>query len=83
MLAAIPAHQVFKIIHLDLAREPGHPQGSALDRYTLILPLDDDGRIDPDYCQSFPDLCRVAHVSIGGGVHRGLVKHEAQTENGT
>ena len=76
MLAAIPAHQVFKIIHLDLAREPGHPQGSALDRYTLILPLDDEGRIEPDYCRSFPDLCRVAHVSIGGGVHRGLVKHE-------
>jgi hypothetical protein len=76
MLAEIPAHHVFKIVHLDLAREPGHPEGSAQDRYTLVLPLDEDGRIDPGYCQSFPDLCRVTHVSIQGGVHRGLIRHE-------
>ena len=64
MLAEIPAHDIFKIIHLDLAREPGHPQGSADDRYTLILPLDAEGYIDPDSCRSFPDLCRVAHASF-------------------
>ena len=68
---------VFRIIHLDLAREPGHPQGSIEDRYTLILPLDADGRIDADYCRQFPDLCRVSHSSPDGGVHRGLVRREA------
>lgn len=76
MLTELPAHDVFRIIHLDLAREPGHPEGSAQDRYTLVLPLDKDGRIDPDYCRSFPDLCRVAHASIPGGVHRGLIRRE-------
>ena len=25
MLTEMPAHNVFKIVHLDLAREPGHP----------------------------------------------------------
>jgi hypothetical protein len=80
MLADIPAQNVFKIIHLDLAREPGHPQGSAEDRYTLVLPLDEEGYIDPDYCRSFPDLCRVAHASLRDGVHRGLVRRE---EDGT
>jgi hypothetical protein len=78
MLADVPAHNVFKIIHLDLAREPGHPEGSAEDRYTLVLPLDQEGRIDPGYCNSFPDLCRVSHASIRGGVHRGLVRRDAE-----
>ena len=78
MLAEAPAHHVFKVIHLDLAREPGHPEGSAADRYTLVLPLDDDDRIDSDYCRSFPDLCRVAHVSLGGGIHRGLIRCDAE-----
>ncbi|MGZ3272510.1 MAG: hypothetical protein ACXU82_04250 [Caulobacteraceae bacterium] len=76
MLTELPAHEVFRIIHLDLAREPGHPEGSAQDRYTLVLPLDKDGRIDLDYCRSFPDLCRVAHASFPGGVHRGLIRRE-------
>jgi hypothetical protein len=77
MTTEIPVHNVFKIIHLDLAREPGHPEGSAEDRYTLVLPLDLEGHIDPDYCRSFPDLCRVAHVSFSGGVHRGMVRRES------
>jgi hypothetical protein len=77
MLANILAQNAFKIIHLDLAREPGHPQGSAEDRYTLVLPLDQEGYIDTDYSRSFPDLCRVAHASFRGGVHRGLVRCES------
>lgn len=77
MLAESPAHDVFKIIHLDLAREPGHPEGSVQDRYTLVLPLDEEGYIDADCCRSFPDLCRVAHASFRGGVHRGMVRCES------
>lgn len=56
-----------------MAREPGHPQGSTEDRYTLVLPLGPEGRIDADYCRDFPDFCRVAHASSGGGIHRGLL----------
>jgi hypothetical protein len=76
MLTESPVHDAFQIIHLDLAREPGHPEGSAQDRYTLVLPLDKEGHIDRASCQSFPDLCRVTHVSLSGGVHRGLVRYE-------
>jgi hypothetical protein len=33
-------------IELELAREPGHPQGDPNHRYQLRLPLSDDGSID-------------------------------------
>jgi hypothetical protein len=66
----------FWIIHLDLAREPGHPEGSALDRYTLVLPLGADHRIDRRCCGDFPDLCRVAHSAEDGEILRGLVRLE-------
>lgn len=71
------APDVFRIIHLDLAREAGHPQGSAQDRYTLVLPLDSEGRIDQAFCREFPDFCRVAHASPEGGIHRGLVRRDS------
>lgn len=77
MPAAEAIPDVFRIIHLDLAREPGHPNGSPEDRYTLVLPLDANARIDLDYCRQFPDLCRVAHASPEDGIHRGLVRPEA------
>jgi hypothetical protein len=76
-MSTLDASEVFRIVHLDLAREPGHPSGSIEDRYTLVLPLDEQGRIDVDYCRKFPELCRVAHSSLEGGVHRGLVRQEA------
>lgn len=64
------------IIHLDLAREPGHPEGSVRDRYTLVLPLKTDGRIDEAYCRGVPDLCTVARLSEDGGIKRGLIRRE-------
>jgi len=70
------APDVFQIVHLDLAREPGHPEGSTEDRYTLVLPLNQEGRIDEGYCRDFPALCRVTHASLDGGVHRGLLRRE-------
>ena len=72
-----PAPANFHVIHLDLAREPGHPEGSVRDRYTLVLPLEADGRIDQDYCHRFPDLCTVVRLSEDGGVRRGLIRREA------
>lgn len=76
-MTALDTPDIFRVIHLDLAREPGSPEGSAQDRYTLVLPLDGDGRIEPNYCREFPDLCRVAHSSPVGGIHRGLVRRDA------
>ena len=39
----IPDH--FQVVHLDLAPEHELAEGSANDRYTLLLPLGPDGRI--------------------------------------
>lgn len=71
--------QTFHVIHLDLAREPGHPQGSTHDYYTLVLPLHADGRIDAAECKAYPDLCAVTRVSEDSGVKRGLIRREGQT----
>ena len=69
--------RLFQLIHLDLAREPGHPEGSTQERYTLVLPLLADGRIDQTTCRAFPDLCTVARVAEDGGILRGLVHRDA------
>lgn len=49
----------FRRIRLELAREKGHPEGDAKIGYTLILPLDQTGRIDTSLWQSHRVYCRV------------------------
>ena len=68
----IPEH--FQVVHLDLAREPDRAQGSANDRYTLLLPLDPDGRILEAEARRYPDYCRVSRVDPEGGIARGLMR---------
>jgi hypothetical protein len=68
----IPDH--FQVVHLDLAREPDHPAGSAEDRYTLLLPLGADGRILEAQARRHPDYCRVSRIGPEGGIVRGLVR---------
>ena len=70
--ADIPDH--FQVVHLDLAREPGHADGSAGDRYTLLLPLGEDGRILEAQARRHPDYCRVSRMDPQGGVMRGLMR---------
>ena len=53
----------FRRIVMELAREPGHPQGDAEERYVLVAPLSEDGRIDPAGLKDHP---------IGGRVVRDL-----------
>lgn len=38
--------QDFRKVHLELAREPGHPEGDFRHGYDLLIPLGDDARID-------------------------------------
>lgn len=64
----------FRIVHLDLAREPDHPEGSANDRYTLLVPLDPEGRILASEARAHPDLCRVSHTADRGEIKRGLMR---------
>jgi hypothetical protein len=64
----------FYVVRLDLAREPGHPAGSARDRYTLVLPLGEDGRIVGDTAKAHPELCRVSHADESGELRHGRMR---------
>ena len=61
--ASLPSQ--FRQIHLELARERGHPEGDASVGYTIIAPLDEHGRIDPMLWHDFRDACRVARLRPG------------------
>lgn len=68
---AVPEHDQksfphgFRRVRLELAREKGHPEGSAHDGYILILPLDPLGRIDVDAWHAHRDLCRIVKFRAG------------------
>jgi len=46
-------------IHLELAREPGHPEGEASHGYDLLAPLDAAGQLDAAAWKQDRDACRV------------------------
>jgi hypothetical protein len=66
----------FRKIRLELAREPGHPLGDTLTGYTIVAPLDLDGRIDLDSWRKYRNSCRVVRFrpneedNLGHLVHR-------------
>lgn len=66
--------RVFRRIHLELAREPGHPSGDPHDRYTLIAPLDSADRVDAAVWREHRDACRVVHEHQGETVAGLLVR---------
>ncbi len=49
----------FRRIRLELAREPRHPEGDPRIGYSVIAPLDDQGRLDADSWRAFKEKCRV------------------------
>jgi hypothetical protein len=63
-------------IRLELAREPGHPEGSSRYGYEIAAPLKTDGRIDVDLWKDHRDRFRVVRFrpdgdrDIGHLVHR-------------
>ncbi|WP_022721325.1 hypothetical protein, partial [Rhodopseudomonas sp. B29] len=66
----------FRQIRLELAREPGHPEGEAHIAYVIVAPLAPDDRIDAEIWKKHRDACRVARQrpqqpdSLGHLVHR-------------
>ena len=72
--SAVP--DTFHVVHLDLAREPGHPEGSVLDRYTLMLPLTLDGRVDADEARAYPEYCRVSRALGQDALKRGQIHRD-------
>ena len=56
-MSALP--RAFHQIRLELAREPGHPEGSAKIGYLITAPLSTEKRLDPELWKSYRDNCRV------------------------
>ena len=60
--AALP--RSFRVIRLKLAREAGHPEGSGQHGYTIVAPLDAEGRIDVDAWKNHLGACRVVRFRL-------------------
>jgi len=50
----------FRQNRIELAREPGHPEGDAAVAYVIVAPLDAQGRIDANLWRTHREACRVA-----------------------
>ena len=66
----------FRQIRLELAREPGHPEGDAAIAYVIVAPLDSDGRIDPKLWREHRDACRIARLRPDEDDKRGHLVHQ-------
>ncbi len=55
----------FRQIRLELAREPGHPEGSNATGYDLLAPLDEDRRLMADIWRKHKEECRVHRFREG------------------
>lgn len=62
-------------IKLELAREPGHPEGDPDHSYRLYLPLTDDWHIDQSGYRNMPDWCRVVRKRPGEDAVGGRILH--------
>lgn len=58
-IALNPLPENFRRIRLELAREPSHPEGDAHIAYSIIAPLDSEGRLDAETWRAFKQNCRV------------------------
>jgi hypothetical protein len=55
----------FRRIRLELAREPGRPSGDAGIGYTLVAPLDPEGRLDAEQANQHREACKVVRFHEG------------------
>ena len=60
-----PLPRSFRRVRLELAREPGHPEGSALNGYELMVPLDNNAHIDGAVWREHKASCRVVRFRTG------------------
>lgn len=57
---SLPAQ--FRRIRIELAREPGRPEGDADVAYVIVAPLDADDRIDPTLWRKHREACRIVRL---------------------
>ena len=65
----------FRQIRIELAREPGHPEGDSGYAYVIIAPLDADDRIDPKLQREHREACRVTRLRPGQDDQHGHLVH--------
>jgi hypothetical protein len=73
-----PTHMLprgFRKIRLELAREKGHPAGSAGRGYIIVAPLDHDRRFDAAAWKEHRDSCRVVRFRSGENDDIGHLVH--------
>lgn len=71
--SSLPPH--FRRIRIELAREPGHPEGEANVAYVLVAPLDPNDRIDAGLWREHREACRVTRLRPSEPDRRGLLVH--------
>lgn len=71
--SALP--RTFRRIRLELAREAGHPEGSAGIGYQIVVPLDAAGRIDAKAWHDHREYCRVVRFRPGEADEIGHLIH--------
>ncbi len=65
----------FRHIHLELARESGHPDGDNQHGYDILAPLTEDGVLDAAEWRAHRDVCRVRRFRPDDDDLIGLLKH--------
>lgn len=60
-----PLPPEFRQIRLELAREPGHPEGSRATGYDLVAPLDANQKLSADLWREHRAHCRVHRFREG------------------
>jgi hypothetical protein len=58
--ASLPAQ--FRQIRIELAREPGHPEGDTNISYVIVAPLNANGKINAGLWRQYSEACRIARL---------------------
>ena len=66
--------ETFRRIRLELAREPRRPAGDHRIGYTLVAPIDDDGRLDAEEAHRHRAACRVVRFHAGDEAEVGYLR---------
>lgn len=66
----------FRHVRLVLAREKDAPQGDSRNGYDLLVPLDDDSRLDPAEWKAHRAACRVRRFQPGQADMIGVLRRK-------
>lgn len=64
----------FRQIRLELAREPGRPEGDHFTAYEILAPLSAEGHLDVETALAHRDACRVTRIRRGVEPEHGYLR---------